>query len=205
MAERFPGMPFERYADDVIVHCRTEQQAQTLLHEVRERLRRCRLDVHQQKTKIVYCKDANRQGSADVEKFDFLGFTFRPRPAMNRRGVMFASFSPAISEAAATGIRRTMRRNWRIRRRTDKNLNDLANMFNPELRGWIQYYGSYYRSALCRVFRPIDRALMKWVSRKYKWFWRHRRRARRWLEAISRRQPTLFAHWPLFRAHASAG
>jgi group II intron reverse transcriptase/maturase len=200
MAERFPGMPFERYADDVIVHCRTEQQAQALLHEVRERLRRCRLDVHPQKTKIVYCKDANRKGSADVEKFDFLGFTFRPRPAMNRRGAMFASFSPAISGVAATGIRRTMRRNWRIRRRTDKDLNELANMFNPELQGWIQYYGSYYRSALCDVFRPMNRALMKWATRKYKRFRGHRRRAGRWLEAIARRQPTLFAHWPLFRA-----
>lgn len=199
MAERFPDVPFERYADDVLVHCRTEQQAQVVLQEVKERLRRCRLEVHPQKTQIVYCKDANRRRSAATEKFDFLGFTFRPRQSLNRRGELFVSFSPAISGVAATAIRRKMRRNWRIRCRTDKSLTDLANMFNPELRGWIQYYGSYHRSALCRVFRPLDRALAKWARRKYKRLRGHKRRAMRWLEAIACRQPTLFAHWTLFR------
>lgn len=198
MAECFPWVPFERYADDVIVHCRTEDKARALLHHVKERLRRCRLEVHPQKTKIVYCKDANRRGTAEVEKFDFLGFTFRPRSALNRRGELFTSFSPAISRTAVVNIRRTMRRQWRLRARTDKSLSDLANMFNPFLRGWIQYYGSFNRSALCRVFRPIHRALIKWASRKYKRYAGHRRRAERWLEAIARRQPTLFAHWPLF-------
>lgn len=203
MAECFPWVPFERYADDVIVHCRTEDKARALLHHVKERLRRCRLEVHPQKTKIVYCKDSNRRGTAEVEKFDFLGFTFRPRSALNRRGELFTSFSPAISRTAVVNIRRTIRRQWRLRARTDKSLNDLANMFNPFLRGWIQYYGSFNRSALCRVFRPIHRALIKWASRKYKRYAGHRRRAERWLEAIARRQPTLFAHWPLFRAKAA--
>lgn len=200
MAECFPWVPFERYADDVIVHCRTEDKARALLYHVKERLRRCRLEVHPQKTKIVYCKDANRRGWAEVEKFDFLGFTFRPRSAMNRRGEVFTGFSPAISRTAAVNIRRTMRRQWRLRARTDKNLDDLANMFNPLLRRWIQYYGSFTRSALCSVFRPIRGALIKWASRKYKRYAGHRRRAERLLEEIARRQPELFAHWPLFRA-----
>lgn len=205
MAQRFPDAPFERYADDVIVHCRTEQQAVAVLREVRARLARCRLEVHPQKTKIVYCKDANRGGSGVHEKFDFLGFTFRPRLAQNRRGKTFVSFLPAISAGAATGIRRAMRRQWRVRRRTDKDLTDLANMFNPELRGWIQYYGAFFRSALCRVFRPLDRALMKWAMRKYKRLHGRGRRARRWLEAIARRQPNLFAHWPLFQGRHATG
>lgn len=205
MAQRFPDVPFERYADDVIVHCRTEQQAVVVLHEVKTRLARCRLEVHPQKTKIVYCKDANRGGSGAHEKFDFLGFTFRPRLAQNRRGKIFVSFLPAISAEAATRIRQTMRREWRIRRRTDKDLTDLANMFNPEIRGWIQYYGAFFRSALGRVFQPLDRALRKWAMRKYKRLRGHGRRAQRWLEAIARRQPNLFAHWPLFQGRRMTG
>jgi len=198
LAEHHPDTPFERYADDVLVHCRTEQRAEAILQAVKKRLQRCRLDVHPQKTKIVYCKDANRLGSGAHEKFDFLGFTFRPRSAKNRRGALFVSFGPAISDAAATEIRRTMYRGWRLRTRTDKNLDDLANMFNPKLRGWISYYGSFYRSALCPVFRPLDRALAKWARRKFKRLRGHKRRAMKWLEGIARRQPTLFAHWPLF-------
>jgi RNA-directed DNA polymerase len=198
LAKNHPELPFERYADDMIVHCRTEQEANRILLAVRQRLQQCRLEAHPQKTKIVYCKDSNRRGSSTHEKFNFLGFTFRPRTAVNQRGELFVSFSPAISDVAAVEIRRTMRRVWRLRTRTDKDLHDLANMFNPELRGWIQYYGSFYRSALCVVFRPVDRALTKWAMRKYKRFRGHQRKARIWLEAIARRQPALFAHWPLY-------
>ena len=205
MQRWFTGVPFERYADDVIVHCRTEQQAESVLLAVTQRLARCRLEVHPQKTKIVYCRDSNRTGRAREESFDFLGFTFRPRRARNRRGEYFASFSPAISGVAAKTIRQTMRRSWRIRRRTDKSLTDLANMFNPELRGWICYYGSYCRSALYPVFRPLDRALTRWAMRKFKRFRGHQRRARKWLEGIARRDPRLFAHWYLLSGVATAG
>ncbi len=205
MASRFPGVPFERYADDVLVHARTERHAKQVLEAVKKRLEHCRLKVHPQKTKIVYCKDSNRRGTGENEKLDFLGFTFRPRPAKNRRGEFFVSFSPAISGAAATEIRRRMRRDWRIRTRTDKGLNDLANMFNPEIRGWIQYYGSYCRSALYRVFRSLDFALVKWATKKYKRLRGHKRRARKWLEAIAARQPNLFAHWQLLPAKSAIG
>jgi len=198
LAKNHPGVLFERYADDMIVHCRTEQEAKRLLHAVSQRLEQCRLELHPQKTKIVYCKDSNRRGGSEHAKFDFLGFTFRARTAVNQRGALFVSFSPAISDGAAVEIRRTMRNGWRLRTRTDKDLRDLANMFNPELRGWIQYYGSFYRSALCVVFRPVDRALTKWAMRKYKRFRGHQRRARKWLEAIARREPELFTHWPLY-------
>lgn len=205
MQQSFPSVPFERYADDAIVHCWTEKQAESVLLAVRQRLARCRLELHPQKTKIVYCKDSNRTGEAREQTFDFLGFTFRPRRARNRRGEYFASFSPAISRAAAKEIRQTMRRNWQIRRRTDKSLTDLANMFNPESRGWIQYYGSYCRSALHPVFRSLDHALVKWARRKFKRFRGHQRRARKWLEGIARRDPQLFAHWSLLPRVATVG
>lgn len=206
MQQQWPHVPFERYADDVIVHCATEQQAKAVLQAVKERLSRCKLEIHPQKTKIVYCKDSRRSGKADSESFDFLGFTFRGRKAQNRRtGEFFASFSPAVSGRAAKSIRQTMRREWRVRCRTDKDLTDLANMFNPILRGWINYYGTFYRSALYAVFRPLDRALVKWAARKYKRLRGHRRRANHWLVAVARHDPQLFAHWHLLSKMARAG
>lgn len=197
MQQTFPRVPFERYADDIIVHCKTEQQAQTLLQAVKDRLARCKLAIHPQKTKVVYCKDSNRPRRAASESFDFLGFTFRPRRARNRRGEYFVSFSPAVSGKAAKAIRQTMRRSWRVRSRTDKSLNDLANIFNPALRGWINYYGSFCRSALYPVFRPLDRALTSWALRKYKRLKGRSRRGWKWLESAARRDPKLFAHWHL--------
>ena len=195
MRETYPQVPFERYADDVVVHCRSQAQAEALRQAVVARLHRCRLEVHPEKTKIVYCKDSNRPGSHTQESFDFLGFTFRPRRSRNREGRYFVSFSPAVSRKAAVKMRQEMRRNWRIARRTDKNLTDLANMFNPALRGWISYYGAFHRSALFRVFRPLDQALVTWAMRKLKRYRGRRTRAAEWLGRVAKRQPRLFAHW----------
>ena len=197
MQRQHPETPFERYADDIVVHCRTKEQAETVLTEIQERLRRCRLEIHPQKTKIVYCRDSNRIGNHEVQSFDFLGFTFRPRRARNKWGKYFTSFCPAVSGNAVRGIRQTMRNNWRIRLRTDKSLEDLAKMFNPMLRGWINYYGSFYRSAMNRALRPLEYALMKWAMRKYRRFKGHQRRARKWLEGVAERAPVLFAHWQM--------
>jgi RNA-directed DNA polymerase len=200
MDQSHPAVPFERYADDVVVHCRTETQAREVRQAMIQRLRHCRLEAHPEKTKIVYCRDSNRRGRYPEVKFDFLGFTFKPRRARNRRGQLFTSFSPAVSDKAAKTMRRTMRRNWRIARRTDKDLTDLANMFNPTLRSWIAYYGRFYRSALVSVFDPLDYALVRWSMRKYKKrFGGHQRRASRWLKSIARRDPGLFAHWEILR------
>lgn len=204
VADRFPDVPFERYADDVLLHCSSEEQANAVLHALRLRLAQCRLEIHPEKTKIVYCKDANRSGKARVEKFDFLGFTFRPRRARNRKGQLFVSFSPAVGAGAATEMRRQMRLQWRIRRRSDKSLEDLARMFNPIIRGWIEYYGSFHRSALYAVFRPLNRALAKWARRKYKRLRGHQRRALRWLADVAKRSP-VFAHWQLMPQQLTAG
>jgi RNA-directed DNA polymerase len=198
MQERHPDVPFERYADDVLVHCTTGQQAEDVKASIAARLLQCKLSLHPEKTKIVYCRDSNRQGPVwQHEKFDFLGYTFRPRRARNRRGGYFASFSPAVSGRAAKKIRQTIRRNWKLPRRTDKELSDLARMFNPVLRGWIIYYGAFHRSALWNVLRPLNWALSTWVQRKYKSFRGRRTRAARWLGGVARRDPALFAHWQL--------
>jgi RNA-directed DNA polymerase len=205
MKQTFPQMPFERYADDILVHCRTREQAERVRQAVQERLARCKLEVHPNKTQIVYCQDSNRRASYPETSFDFLSFTFHPRRARDRRGAYFVSFSPAVSRAAAKRIRQEMRRSWRLPRRTDKALPDLAHMFNPVIRGWIGYFGRYHKSALYPVFQHLNLTLSWWAMRKYKRFKGHRRRAEHWLGRIARRQPTLFAHWQLLGVRPTAG
>ena len=196
MRRQYPAVPFERYADDIIVHCPSEARARILRRAIEERLRECKLELHPEKTKLDYCKDSNRKGSYANEKFDFLGFTFRPRKARNRRGEYFVSFSPAISDKATKEIRQAMRE-WEVGRRSEKSLEDLSHMFNPTIRGWINYYGRFRKSALYAVFRTLNFALVRWATRKYKKLRYHWRRARQWLEGIASRQPNLFAHWQL--------
>jgi RNA-directed DNA polymerase len=197
MQEEHPGVPFERYADDVLVHCTTAEHAARMRKAIEARLARCKLALHEGKTKVVYCKDANRPDRWEHEEFDFLGFTFRPRRARNRNGQYFVSFSPAVSARAAKQMRQTIRRDWRLTHRTDKELSDLAHMFNPILRGWINYYGRFYRSAMVQALWTLNPALTRWAQRKYKTLKGHRTRATRWLGGVARRDPTLFAHWQL--------
>jgi len=194
MRRRYPSIPFERYADDIIVHCRSERQAKWVRSVIKRRLSECRLELHPEKTKIVYCKDDKRPGTYSNERFDFLGFTFRPRFCKSRDGRYLVGFVPAISDKAAKEIRREMR-NWRFHLRSDKSLEELSHVCNPILRGWINYYAQYYRSALYRIFHVFDRILMRWAMRKYKRLRFHRRRAMHWLGRIACRQPYLFAHW----------
>ncbi|MCH7491692.1 MAG: group II intron reverse transcriptase/maturase [Gemmatimonadetes bacterium] len=204
MAREHPGVPFERYADDVVVHCKTEERAKRVLGSIKARLQACKLEVHPGKTKIVYCKDDDRRGRYPDRKFTFLGYTFRPRRSKNRWGKYFINFSPAVSNEAATAMRQTMRR-WRINLRSDKAINDLARMWNPVLRGWIQYYGRFYKSALDAVFRHFNGLLIRWAMRKYKRLRRRPRRAEHWLGGIARREPRLFAHWQLLGLKPATG
>jgi RNA-directed DNA polymerase len=147
MAKQYPHMPFERYADDAIVHCRTEVEAQEIRAAIAARLQECGLELHPEKTKVVYCKDDNRRRTYPSEKFDFLGYTFRPRRAKNRKGEFFISFSPAVSDKAEKAIREEIR-SWRLHLRSDQRIEDLSRKYNPKVRGWLQYYGRFYRSAL---------------------------------------------------------
>lgn len=196
MQREQPSIPFERYADDIIAHCQSEAQARWLHARIAIRLAQCHLELHPDKTHIVYCKDADRRGTSPQERFDFLGYTFRPRRSKNRQGKYFINFTPAVSARATTAMRQTIR-SWRLHLRSDKTLNDLARMFNPILRGWVQYYGQYYKSALYPTFQVLDRILVKWAMRKFKKLKGHQRRATHWLGRIARRQPRLFVHWQM--------
>jgi len=181
---------------DGVVHCRTEREAQQLLEALRARFQECHLVLHPEKTQIIYCKDDDRRHDYPKTQFDFLGYTFRPRRAKNRYGKCFVTFTPGVSNKAAKAMRQTMH-GWRMHLKPDKSLEDLARMFNPVLRGWINYYGCFYKSAMYPTLRHMDHALVHWVRRKYKRFNRHRRRAEHWLGRVARREPKLFAHWQM--------
>lgn len=201
MDRSMPGVAFERYADDIVCHCRSEREALELWRAIDERFTACGLVLHPEKTKVVYCKDTNRKGEYDTISFDFLGYTFRPRLAKWRGELFGVSFLPAASPKALQGIRRAVR-NWGLQRRSDKELLDLARMFNPYIRGWIGYYSHFYKSALYQTLRRIDVHILRWVARKYKRYRQRPRVARAWLAQVVRAQPRLFAHWQLLYANS---
>jgi RNA-directed DNA polymerase len=196
MEKNYPQNPWARYADDGIAHCRTKEEAETLLASLNQRFNECGLELHPDKTRIVYCKDDDRRGNHPVTKFDFLGYTFRPRRSKNKYGKHFINFTPAVSNKACKAIRQAIRQ-WRIHLKPEKELIDLSNMFNPIIRGWINYYGYFYKSGLYPVLRHINRALIHWARRKYKKLERHKKRAENWLGRVAKREPQLFAHWKL--------
>jgi len=200
MRRNFPDIPFERYADDAICHCRTEGQAMALRTALDARFADCGLTLHPDKTKIVYCRDESRRDTHPIFKFDFLGYTFRPRLVSKKAGGMGVSFSPAASPTALMAIRGTIR-SWSLHLRSDKALDDLARMFNSHIRGWVNYYGRFCPSALYPTLWNIERYLARWASGKYKSLRRHKRRSRHWLARIAQRQPRLFAHWTLRHGH----
>jgi len=197
MRRNHPHIPFERYADDVIVHAKSKAQAEQLLEAIRARLAACGLELHPEKTKIVYCQDSDRKGQHEHIQFDFLGYTFRPRRAKNYRGKPFVSFLPGVSNKAGKAIRATIR-DWRLAAtRNNQSLEDLARLVNPSVSGWVNYYGRFYRSALTPVLRHLERALIRWACRKYKRFRGHVTNAAHWLGQVARRDPDLFVLWQI--------
>ena len=202
MARNHPDIPFERFADDALCHCGSEAQAKILKEALEKRFAECGLQLHPEKTKIVYCKDDDRRGNSKNESFDFLGYSFRARRSKNRFGKFFVNFSPGVSKAATKAIREEIRR-WQLRCRIDRWIDDLARMFNPVIRGWLTYYGRYYKSALYPTLRYLDQCLAYWAMAKYKRLRRHRRRAGHWVSKTASRDPRLFAHWPLLHRAAT--
>jgi RNA-directed DNA polymerase len=190
-----PSVQFERYADDILVHCSSEKQARSVLEAIRDRLLQCGLELHPTKTRIVYCKDDDRHREFEQIQFDFLGYTFQPRRAKNHRGEFFVSFLPAISTKAAKKIRATIR-DWRMAStRNKQRLEDLARLVNPSVRGWMNYYGQFYRSKCVQVLRHLNEALAAWARRKFKRFRRRERASTYWLGRVARRDRKLFVLW----------
>jgi len=194
MEREHPDVRFARYADDIVCHCDSLSQAQALKRELQARLAACRLELNPQKTRIVYCADTNRRGDYPVRRFDFLGYTFKPRKALNRSGRLFTSFSPAIGDNAGKALRREMRR-WGLQRLSRYSLEELLARIRPVMVGWVRYYGLFHPSALQQALRTLDFHLVRWAQRKYKRLRGHVTRAWRWLRELRRRTPALFPHW----------
>jgi RNA-directed DNA polymerase len=203
MARRFPAVPFERYADDAVVHCVSRRQAEDVLAAIAERMGEVGLRLHPDKTRIVYCKDDTRRADHEHTSFTFLGFSFRARPARRKNGELFMSFLPAMSTEAlkAKGARL---RALRIHRRTTFSLDDLAAWLNPIVAGWMNYYGRFYRSVMSRLLIRVSTYLRRWAGKKYRRLRAHGR-FKRWWAGLLDRQPGLFAHWKWVRSYGTPG
>ena len=193
MAREHPAVRFERYADDAIVHCDSEAQAKRLAAAIADRLAEVGLQLHPTKTRIVYCKDGKRRLDHEHTSFTFLGFTFRARGARGKNGRNFTGFLPAVSKDALNKMSREIRR-WRLHLLTGHTLTDLAREINPIVRGWLQYYGAFYRSALHPLLRRINAYLVRWLQRKYRRLRTSKKALACW-QRITNQQPRLFAHW----------
>ena len=195
LEREFPAVEFERYADDAVVHCATEWQARKVLAALEERMAEVGLELHPDKTRIVYCKDRNRRRSdCEHTSFTFLGYTFRARRALTGDGnSMFSAFLPAVSKDALKKMSEEVR-TWRIHLRTATELEDLAAWINPVVRGWMTYYGRFYRTELDGLLKRINTYLVRWARRRYRRL-RTYKKARKWWDGLTARQPRLFAHW----------
>ena len=195
MARVFPAVQFERFADDAVIHCVSERQARQVREAVACRLAEVGLELHPDKTRIVYCKDSNRRGTYEQVSFTFCSYTFRPRKAYNkRRRMTFTGFLPAVSPGKLTLMSRRVS-SWRIHRRTTLTLDDLAAGINQVLRGWLAYFTAFYPSAVGPLCQRVDRHLVRWARWKYKRLERSDKRARAWLCGVRSRTPGLFVHW----------
>lgn len=196
MRRNYPHIPWEHYADDIVVHCRTQMEANHLREALTQRLKECKLELNEEKTKIVFCKGGRRQGNYPHEKFDFLGYTFRPRLFRSRGGIHFVGFYPAVSNQAKKLLLEKMR-HFRIQRRSPASLEDLAKLINPTLRGWIEYFDKYHKRAIVSTVNKVNDMLARWARHKYKRFRTAQWSAWRWLRAIAEWEPGLFVHWQM--------
>ncbi len=192
----YPDVQFERYADDIIVHCHSQVEAEKLKSSIEARLADCKLILHSGKTKIAYCGIKEFANEEIAQSFNFLGYTFRRRLAVNRQGKGFVGFLPAISNDAKKSIRQTIR-GWQLHRRTHLSIEVIAKQINPQLRGWMNYYGKFYRSEVTQVLFQVERHLRRWAQRKFatKTGKASKKRARRYVGNVYKHKPNLFIHW----------
>lgn len=194
MKRHHPDIPFERYADDAVLHCKTEKQAHFIKDKVEQRLNQCFLELHPEKTRIVYCQDEERPLEYSETDFDFPGYTFRKRTSRTKRGKLFMSFSPAVSDKAKKSIRQTIRQ-WRIHLWSGATLSSIAEEINPIVSGWINYYGKFGRWELRFSLQQIDEYLIRWSKSKYKRLRGRQLRAAKMIRLNSQNHPEIFAHW----------
>ena len=204
LVRNHPSVPFERYADDAVLHCKSRRQADEVLAGIAERMQEVGLRLHPDKTRVVYCKDGRRRGTHEHTSFTFLGFTFRARTARNSRtGAYFTRFLPAMSTEALKAKGAELRA-LRIHHRTTWSLDDLAAWLNPVVAGWMNYYGRFYRSAMSPLLIRVSTYLRRWAGKKYRRLRSHTR-FRRWWIGLLDRQPDLFVQWKWHRSYSMVG
>jgi RNA-directed DNA polymerase len=191
-----PRIPFCRYADDGLLHCKSRRQAQYVMARIDQRFKECRLQIHPGKSRIVYCKDAKRTEAHEDISFDFLGFTFRPRRCVSKVHGIHPNFLPAISRQSMKSINREVR-SWHMQLKNEMSLKDLSNMFNPKLRGWFAYYGRFYPSAMYQIWRNINEYLVRWLRRRFRHLAAHKTLAWLYLKRLAKQNQRLFIHWTL--------
>lgn len=194
MNRTHPQCPFARYADDAVVHCRSLKQAEDVMQSIASRLAECGLTMHPEKSKIVYCRKSHRNKAYPTVQFTFLGFTFRPRKAKDKHGRYFTNFLPAVSDTALKRMRQTVR-SWRLHRRTLATLQELAWQYNSTIRGWMNYYETFYKTAMQGLYQYLDQKLRQWARRKYKRLTRHKRLSADWLGKMKGKLSGVFVYW----------
>lgn len=198
MEENFSSNPFERYADDIIIHAKNEPEARHLLKSMRERFEQCKLELHPEKTKLVYCnrKGRRKRKEAKERQFDFLGYTFRSRSVMTKEGTLIFGFSPSISRKSTKRIAEEGRK-LGFHRWTHLDIVGLSKALRSKIMGWLNYFGKFHKSAMKVAFRNWNRRIVKWAFNKYKRFKRSKalRTARLWLRQISKEYSYLFPMW----------
>lgn len=198
MEKHFSDCPFERYADDIIVHVKNEKYARFILKSIGERKEQCKLELHPEKTKLVYCnrKGRRKRTKAKHQQFDFLGYTFHSRKVKTKDGSIMFGFSPAISRKSAKRISEICQK-LGFHRWTHMNIHQLSASLSPKIRGWLYYYGRFHKTEMESIFRSINRRIAKWVFNKYKRFKRRKfvTYAQRWLRKLAKDFAYIFPHW----------
>ena len=194
MRRNHSNISFERYADDTICHCVSQKQAEFIHRAIKKRFAECKLELNEEKTKIVYCKRNHRNIEYECIQFDFLGYTFRPRRSIDTHGEVFLNFSPAVSKKARTKIWETIR-DWNQKYWVQMKLEDIAKQINPIIQGWINYYGKFNPGVLKEVLKRINLKLSRWIRDKFKGFRKFKTQAIHRLGDIALKNPDLFAHW----------
>lgn len=198
MGREFPELPWARFADDGCIHARSKGEAEKVMEGLRGRLREVGLEMHPDKTRIVYCRDSNRRGGHQPDSFNFLGYDFMPRCAKSRRG-NFTSFIPAVGRKQLKEMRRRIKHEFKLRSKLHWSLSEIAKFVNPVLRGWLNYYGAFCSSEMAKLWRYMNQVLCNWVVKKYKGLNRGRSNGFGFLNRAYKAHPNLFVHWKFAR------
>ncbi|WP_218152514.1 group II intron reverse transcriptase/maturase [Mucilaginibacter sp. OK283] len=199
LLKQYPGVAFVRYADDIVIHCHTETEAKQLLEAIRARLAECKLRLSEEKTKMVYCQNYRRPKRKDYgKKFDFLGFTFKPKPIISKKGGLFLGYGSTISQKAQSRIIEGWKQ-LRWHRRSDLTMQDIADQINPQMVGIIRYYGKFKLRGLQPLMKRFEFRLAKWVLNKYRKFRGSYGEAHKWISELKISYPAMFYYWTVFK------